>query len=93
MKVIITSILKGLTRKTTFFVGWSWFNLNILGLPLGTVLKFYTSVAKGLKLKVRKFWGLTRTFVEVTGKKLVWGPLCPLPPPILNRVNPEIKNR
>ena len=32
-------------------------------------MKFYTSVAKGLKLKVRKFWGLIRTFVEVTGGK------------------------
>ena len=36
-------------------------------------LKFNTSVAKGLKLKVRKFWGLIPTFVEVTGKKLVLG--------------------
>ena len=30
-------------------------------------LKFYTRVAKGLKLKVEKFWGLIRMFVEVTG--------------------------
>ena len=29
------------------------------------------SVAKGLKLKVRKFWGLIRAIVEVTGEKLV----------------------
>ena len=36
-------------------------------------LKFDTSVAKGLKLKVRKFWTLTPTFVEVTGEKLVGG--------------------
>ena len=28
---------------------------NNLGLALGITLKFYTSVAKGLKLKVRKF--------------------------------------
>ena len=28
---------------------------------------------KGLKLKVRKFLGLIRTFVEVTREKLVWG--------------------
>ena len=34
-------------------------------------LKFYTSVAKGSKLKVRKFWGLSPTFVEVTAEKLV----------------------
>ena len=32
-------------------------------------LKFYTSVAKGLKLKVRKFSVLIRTFVEVTEEK------------------------
>ena len=34
-------------------------------------LKFYTSVAKGLQLKVRQFLGLNPRFVEVTGKKLV----------------------
>ena len=34
-------------------------------------LKFYTSVAKGLKLKVRKFGGLCPTFVEVTWEKVV----------------------
>ena len=33
------------------------------------VLKFYTSVAKRLKLKVRKFKGLISTFVEVTGEE------------------------
>ena len=33
-------------------------------------LKLYTSVAKGLKLKVRKFQGLIPTSVEVTGEKL-----------------------
>ena len=51
-------------------------------------LKFYTSVSKGLKLKARKFLGLIRTFVEVTGTK--WQrerPFCaithpPLPPHI-----------
>ena len=52
-------------------------------------LKFYTSVANELKLKVRNFGGLSLTFVEVTGEKLVvGGPFCPPPPPppILNRV-------
>ena len=43
---------KDLTRKTTFFEGWSWFKFNNLKLALGTNLKFYTSVAKRLKLKV-----------------------------------------
>ena len=55
-------------------------------MALGTDLKFYTSVAKGLTLKVRKFGRLIPMFVEVTGKKLVAGAFLP-PPPILNRVN------
>ena len=41
-------------------------------------------MAKRLKrLKVRKFWVLIPTFVEVTGEKLVGG----ISAPILNRVN------
>ena len=68
---------KNLTRKTAFFEGWSWFKFNNLRLALGTNLKFYTSVKKGLKLKVRKFWGLIHTFAKVTGEKLVGGPFCP----------------
>ena len=70
-----------LTRKTAFFEEWSWFKFNNLGLALGTNLKFYTSLSKGLKLKVRKFWGLIPTFVEVTGEKLVGGAFLPPPPP------------
>ena len=31
-------------------------------------LKFYKSVATGLKLKVRKFWALIPKFVEVIGE-------------------------
>ena len=42
-------------------------------------LNISTSVAKELKLKVRKFWGLTPTFVDVTGEKLVVRPFCPTP--------------
>ena len=62
-----------------------------MGLALGTNLKFYASLAKMLKLKVRKFWVLISTFVEVTGEKLVGGGgrgglLAPL---ILNRVKSE----
>ena len=34
-------------------------------------LKFKASVAKWLKLKVKKFLGLIPTFVEVAGEKLV----------------------
>ena len=59
-----------------------------MGLALGTNLKFYASVTKGLKLKVRKFWGLIPSFVEVTGEKLVKGTfLPPLPPSHVNRAN------
>ena len=42
-----------------------------MGLAVGMALKFYTSVAKRLKIKARKFLGLIYTFVEVTGGKLV----------------------
>ena len=71
---------KDLTRQNAFFEGWSWFKFNNLGLALGTNLKFYTSLLKGLKLKVRKFWGLVLTFIEVTGEKLVgWAFLAPHP--------------
>ena len=52
-----------------------------MGLALGTNLRFYTSIAKGLKLKVRRFLGLIPTFVEVAGEKLVWGTFLPPPSP------------
>ena len=73
-----------MTREIAIFEEWSWFKFNNLGLVLGMNLKFYTSVAKGLKLKVRKFWGLIPTLVEVTGEKLVGGLLAlpPSPPPL-----------
>ena len=79
---------KVLTRKIEFFDGWSWFKFNNFELALGTKLKFYTSVEKGLKLKFRKFWSLILTFVEVEGKtgRGVGGLFAP-PRPILNRVN------
>ena len=51
-----------------------------MGLALGMALKFYASVAKGLKLKVREFLGQILTFVEVTGEKLVGGAFLPHPP-------------
>ena len=62
-----------MTRKTYFFEGWSWFKFNNLGLTLGTNLKLYTSVAKGVKLKVRQFFVLIPTFAKVTKEKLVGG--------------------
>ena len=42
-----------------------------LGTGIRYGLEIFTSVAKGLKLKVRKFWGLTPTFAEVTEENLV----------------------
>ena len=61
-EVIITSILKWFDKKNRFFEGWSWFKFDNLGLALVTNFKFYTSMAKGLKVKVRRFWGLISTF-------------------------------
>ena len=60
-----------LTRKTALFESWSWFKLNNLELAPGTNLKFYTSMAKRLKLKVAKVFGLQ------TGR----GSFLNLPPP------------
>ena len=59
-KVIITLILSEFDQR-----------FNNLGLALGMVLKFYTSVEKALNLKVRTFLGLIPLFVEVTGRKQV----------------------
>ena len=49
--------------------------VNYLGLALGITLKTYGSVAKGLKLKLRKCWEL----IEVTEEKLVRDARCPFP--------------
>ena len=59
-----------MTRKTPFFEGWSWFKFNNLTLALGANLKFYTSMAKKFKLKVRMIWRLIHTFGEVSEEKL-----------------------
>ena len=59
-----------------------------MGLALGMNLTFYTSVAKGLRLKVRRFLGLVPTFVEVTEEKLVQRAF--LPPTILNSVKANL---
>ena len=64
-KLSQSQFYKDLTRKTAFFEEWSWFKFSNLGLALGTNLKFYASVAKGLKTKVRKFWRIISTSVEV----------------------------
>ena len=75
-EVKITSNLWGFDQKNTFFLkGCSWFKFNNLGLALRMTLKFYISLAKGLKLKIRKFCGQIPTFVEATGEELVEGGL------------------
>ena len=80
-KVIITSILYQFDQKSHFFEWWSWFKFKNLRLALDMTSKFFTNVIKELKLKVRKFCGLSLTFVEVTGKKLVRGPFRDPTPP------------
>ena len=73
-----------MTKIIAFFERWSSFKFNDFGLALGMDLRFYTSVAKGLKVKSRKVLGLTPTFVEVTAEKLVGEAILvnPLPPPL-----------
>ena len=62
-----------------------------VGLALGMILKFHTSVTKGFKPKVKKFLGLISTSVEVTGEKLVGGEKIFAPSTIMNRVNARRK--
>ena len=76
-KLSWTRFYRDLIRKTTFLERRSRLNFDNLGLALGMALKLYDSVAKRLKLKVRKFLGLILTFVEVTGDQLVGDPFCP----------------
>ena len=75
---VITSLCKDSTRKNTFFERWSWFKFNNLGLALSMTLKFYSSVGKGLKLKVRKIFGVNsyvcRSYRGRTGRKPFWHP-------------------
>ena len=73
-----------MTKEKNFFEGCAWFKFNNLGLALVMALKFYAIVAKGFKLKVKRFWVLIPAFVEVAGKKLVGSFFEPSP--ILNRV-------
>ena len=77
---------KDLTRKISFLETYSLFKFNNLGLPLGTAFKLYTSEAKRLKLKDRKFFGLTPTFAEFTVENLIGGIFLL---PILNRVKTQ----
>ena len=48
------------------------FRFYNLGLVLGMALKFYSSVGKRLKLKVRQVGGPIITFGEVKGKNSIF---------------------
>ena len=80
-EVIITSILKGFDQKNHFFERYTSCKFNNLGLALGMALKFYTSVVKGLKLKVWKFLGLFSVCWSYRGKLVGWGGGLFDPPP------------
>ena len=76
-------------KKKRFPYECSRFKFNNLGLALGTNMKLYTSVAKGLKVKT--FWGLIPTVVEVAGENLIAWAFCPTSHiHILNRVNKNL---
>ena len=77
-------------ENSTFFERPYWFKVNNLGLALDMALKFYANVAKRLKLKIRKWWGLIPKFVEgSTGEKLLVGAFRSLPR--LERVKLKLK--
>ena len=59
--------------EINFFDGWSLFKFNNSGLVPGMALKFDNSVTKGLKLKVRKIWGIILAFGKTTEEKLEGG--------------------
>ena len=89
-EVIITSIFWGLDQKTFLFEGLSWFRFNYLGLVLGMTSKYDSSLAKGLKLRVRKFWRLISTFKKPAGENVeLECSFWPLPL-ILNRIKTRV---
>ena len=71
-EVIITSNLQEFDQENHFFL-----KSGLGSSGIGIALTFYTSVAKVIKVKVRKFLGLIPSFVEVTGEKLVGGTFLP----------------
>ena len=55
-EVIISQIVYGFVQKADF-KGRSWFNVDNLELAPDMALEIYSSVAKRLKLKMKKCWG------------------------------------
>ena len=68
-EVIITSILQGFDQKNRFFWGVILVQVQYFGTGTRYKLEILHQPVKGLKLKVRKFWWLIPTFVEVAGGK------------------------
>ena len=73
-EVIISQIIYGFVQKTDF-EGWSWFNVNNLGLALGMALEILQQCGKKMKTKSQK------VLRELEGVFLHFDP-----PPILNCV-------
>ena len=61
-----------MTWKSAFFESWSWFKFNNLGLARVTNLKFYSNVANGLRLKVRKFLELIQFWIGSNEECFKW---------------------
>ena len=68
MREVIILSYKDLSRKINFVEVRFKFNFNNFRVVLGIRLKLCTSAEKGLQLKLRKFYGLIGTFLEVTGE-------------------------
>ena len=65
-EAIITSTLKRFDQKNLFFLRRALGSSSIrYGLVLGMALKFYTSVKKRIKLKVRTFWKLISCLIAI----------------------------
>ena len=58
-EVIISQIIYGFVQKTDF-EGWSWFNVNNLGLALGMALEILQQCGKKMKTKSQKVLRETR---------------------------------
>ena len=71
--IIISSILWGFHHKNQSMERCSWSKFNNLELAIGMAVKFYTSVEKGLKVKVKKKLGSNscycRNCKEKTGRR------------------------
>ena len=64
-EVIISQIIYVFVQKTDF-EGWSWFNVNNLGLALYMAMNFYSNLAKKMKTKSQKLLSETRKGILCT---------------------------